>query len=76
MIISDLDYLKSVTDSDTTSVVTGGFSHPSRLPFKYIFLFDREFKQDTFTSRSGGGYLTNNNGKPSGIFSFSQISSY
>ena len=76
MIISDLDYLNSVADSDTNNVVSGGFVHASRLPFKYVFLFDREFRKDKFTGRSGGGYLTNNNDGARGVFSISQISSY
>ena len=76
MIISDLEYLNSVADSDTNSAVNGGFSHPSRFPFQYTFLFDREFKKDKFTGRSRGGYLTNDNGETIGIFSMSQISSY
>lgn len=76
MIISDLDYVNSIADSDTNSVVSGGFSHPSRFPFQYIFLFDRKFKKDKFTGRSGGGYLLDKNGETSGIFSISQVSSY
>lgn len=76
MIISDLEYLNSVADSDANLSISGGFSHPSRFPFQYIFLFEREFEKDRFIGRAAGGYLTNKNGETLGIFSMSQISSY
>ena len=75
MLISDLDYLNTLVDSEIDPAVKGGFSNSPRIPFNYVFLFDREFKQDKFTGRSRGGYVTNSNGDIIGIFSSSKISS-
>ena len=74
MIISDLEHLKSVDNYDKNTGIVGGFSHPSRLPIKHVFIFDREFDQGAFIGRSSGGYLTNYRGETMGIFSFSQAS--
>lgn len=75
MLISDLDYLDAIADSDPSKVVTGGFFHPSRLPFKLIFVFNKKFKQDIFTGTSSGGYVANNDDKIVGVFASSNISS-
>ena len=74
MIISDLDYLKSVANYCNNSAITGGFYHPSRLALQHIILFEQKFERGPFTDQSSGGYLANHDGKVMGIFSSSQTS--
>ena len=75
MLISDLDYLNTLVDSEIDPAVKGGFYNSPRVPLNYFSIFDRKFKQDKFIGRSRGGYVTNSNGDIVGIFSSSKTSS-
>ena len=74
MFISDLDYLKSLSDSETNSVVTGGFSYFDFHSLYPVFLFNRTFNENETTGVSQGGYLTDKNGEVVGAFSASAVS--
>ena len=77
MFISDLDYLKIISDSETNSVITGGlsyFEYFERRSFKPVFLFDKTSSEDGTTVVSQGGYLENDKGEVSGVFSSSSVS--
>ncbi len=83
MFISDLDYLKTISDSQTNSVITGGLSYSEYLQqrrslksssLRQVYLFDQTFSEDGITGESQGGYLTNEEGEVKGVFSASSVS--
>ena len=76
MFISDLDYLKTISDSETNSVVTGGFYylHLDLRSLRPVFLFNETFSESKTKGVSQGGYLTDENGEVVGAFSASAVS--